>query len=204
MSANPQPIPNDTLISKLDRRTKRIFALLLAFAVLLVASTSCLAFLFWKKNKAIDAALEDQAFSDFVTDYDNSSDFVSPQVNTIQFLRRGYSITFDSVQYTQEGLSLGGTIGNPTELWISSLALNFTARPYPYKIRDKWAANWGDKEFIPWWNSDWDIGSGQTTVGLLNPGASVPFLVTIPNVKQTSDSIQIAVSFSGERYQYLK
>lgn len=203
MSANPQPIPNDILISKLDQRTKRIVVVLLAFAVLFVASTSCLAFLFWNKNKAINKALKDQAFSDFVTDYDNSSDFVAPQINTIQFLRRGYSITFDSVQYTQEGLSLSGTIGNPTELWISSLALSFTARPYPYEIRGKWDANFGNN-FFPWWNSDWDIGTGQTTVGLLNPGTSVPFLVTIPNVKQTSDSIQIAVSFSGERYQYLK
>jgi hypothetical protein len=122
-----------------------------------------------------------------------------PQVNTIQFLKHGYSINFDTVRYTQEGLFLSGTLGNGTELYLNSLAVNFVARPYPYKIREKW-----EKQTIPWWSDDWNIGSGQTSVGTLGPGTSVPFSVTIPNVKQTSDSIEIAVSFSGERYSYLK
>jgi hypothetical protein len=204
MSASPQPVPNDVSIPKLLRRTTRLLVFLLIVTTVMVASVSCLAFLFWKKSKAIDEAIRNQSFSQFVIEYDNLTDFVTPEVNTIQFLRRGYSISFDSVQYTQEGLVLSGTIGNPTQLWISSLALNFTAKPYPHKIRDKWDVNFADKNYFPWWDSSWDIGSGQTTVGLLNPGTSAPFHVTIPNVKQTSDSIHIAVGFTGERYQYLR
>jgi hypothetical protein len=32
----------------------------------------------------------------------------------------------------------------------------------------------------------------------------MPFSVTIPNVKQSSEQIQIAVQFTGENYSYLK
>jgi hypothetical protein len=159
-----------------------------------------LGFLFWKKARSLGDEQKALSFSQFITDYNSSADFVVPQVNTIQFLRRGFSITFDGVKYTQEGLSLSGTIGNATELNLNSLAVNFIARPFPYKIREKWEK----QSFFPWWNDEWNIGSGQTSVGFLGPGTSVPFSVTIPNVKQTSDSIQIAVSFSGERYSYLK
>jgi hypothetical protein len=70
----------------------------------------------WKKSKAIEEAIRNQSFSQFVIECDNLTDFVTPEVNTIQFLRRGYSISFDNVQYTQEGLVLSGTIGNPTQL----------------------------------------------------------------------------------------
>lgn len=42
-----------------------------------------------------------------------------------------------------------------------------------------------------------------SAVGVLNPGSTAFFEVTIPNVQQTSDNIEVAVSFSGERYQYL-
>jgi hypothetical protein len=147
----------------------------------------------------MEEAQKNLSFSQFVTDYNNSADFVMPQVNTIQFLRRPYSISFDTVKYTQEGLLLSGTIGNGTQLWVSSLAVKFVARPYPYQIKGKW-----EKQAWPWWDASWDIGSGETTVGTLNPGSAVPFSVTVPNVKQTSDSIEIAVSFSGERYVYLK
>lgn len=204
MATTTDPIQSDPLIKSLRRRLRRTFVAVLVLAVLTVTLIACLAFTLWK-GRAMEARIHDLEFSQFVTDYDSETDFVMPQVNTIQFLRRGYSITFDTVQYTQEGLDLNGTIGNPTELLITSLALNFTARPYPYKVRNKWDVG-GDAfgGFIPWWNSDWDIGSGQTTVGVLNPGASAPFHVTIPNVKQTADSIQIAVAFSGERYSYLK
>jgi hypothetical protein len=204
MSAIPQPVVSDVLISKLTRRTTKLLAAFLIVTTVVVASVLCLGFLFWKKSKAMDEAIRNQSFAQFVIDYDSVMDFVTPQVNTIQFLRHGYSISFESVKYTQEGLDLSGTVGNPTQLWISSLALNFTAKPFPYKIRDKWEANYGNKDFFPWWDTSWDIGSGQTTVGVLNPGTSVPFHVTIPNVKQTPDSIQIAVSFAGERYLYMK
>jgi hypothetical protein len=128
------------------------------------------------------------------------TDFVTIQIGTIQFLRRGFSVTFDSAKYTQDGLVLSGTIGNPTQLWINTLTLNFSVRPYAYQVREKW-----DKEpFIFWNTSEFEIGKAQVNVGTLTPGSTTPFTVTIPNVKQTKDEPQIAVWFSGERYSYLK
>ena len=207
MSMSPQPElqqdPIDAQLASLNKRLRRLFVVVIATTAFLVGVAS-LALVGWRRVKALDESMKNQEFSQFVSEYNADADFVSPQVNTIQFLRHGYSISFDSVQYNQDGLVLSGTIGNPTQLWISSLALNFTARPYPYKIRDKWEKDSDNPNFFPWWSSDWDIGSGQTTVGLLNPGVSAPFHVNIPNVKQSSDQIQIAVSFTGERYQYLK
>ncbi len=203
MATIAQPTSPEVLLSELSRKMKKLSILAISLAVLLVLSVAALTFFGWRKAKFIAEAQKNLTFSQFVTDYNNSTDFVTPQVNTIQFLRRGFSIDFDSVKYTQEGLSLTGTIGNGTELYVGSLAVNFIARPYPYKIRDKWEKG-ASGDWIPWWYNDWNIGSGQTTVGTLNPGSSVPFSVTIPNVKQTPDGLQIAVSFSGERYWYLK
>lgn len=74
-------------------------------------------------------------------------------------------------------------------------------RPSPffpiYKNRDKIPK---DPFFL--FGDSADIGSGQTTVRYLGPGKTASFSMTIPNVKQTSDGIQIVVSFSGERYGY--
>jgi len=197
-----QPVDSALALAKLERKTKRLSIWALIFFIVLlivIASAGAGGFVFWKKAKALDAVQKDLVFSLFITDINHSTDFVVPQVNTIQFLRRGYSLTFDTVKYTQEGLFLSGTLGNGTELYLNSLAVNFVARPYPYKIREKF-----DKQTFPWWSDEWNIGSGQTNVGMLGPGTSMPFSVSIPNVKQTADSIQIAVSFSGERYSYLK
>lgn len=199
MSSPADSLSDTQSISALARRSKKLIVAGVAISLLLLACVGCVAFVAWREDQVIKKSLNDQAFSEFVTDYDSSTDFVMPQVNTIQFLRRGFSISFDRVDYTPSGLVLDGTVGNPTQLWISSLALNFTARPYPFQIKEKWT-----RDSFPFWNTDWDIGSGQTTVGLLNPGTTAPFSVTVPNVKQTSNGIEIAVSFSGERYSYLK
>ena len=205
MASTAQSVDSRVLSSQLPVKTRRPNVFLWVLVILLVVSNGSLAFIFWRKANAIEHEQKNLQFSQFVTDYNNSSDFVLPQVNTIQFLRRGFSVDFDTVKYTQEGLLLSGTIGNGTELYVSTLAVSFTARPYPYQIRDRWEkAASANRDFIPWWFSDWNIGSGQSTVGTLNPGSSAPFSVTIPNVKQTSDTIEIAVSFSGERYLYLK
>jgi len=197
-----QPVDSALALEKLELKTKRLSTWTLVFFIVLlivIASACAGGFFLWKKAKALDAAQKDLAFSQFITDTNHITDFVVPQVNTIQFLKRGYSITFDTVKYTQEGLLLSGTLGNGTELYLNSLAVNFVARPYPYKIKEKF-----EKQTFPWWSDEWNIGSGQTNVGVLGPGTSVPFTVSIPNVKQTADSIEIAVSFSGERYSYLK
>jgi hypothetical protein len=197
-ATQPQPNADDVLV-KLDKRTKRLSIFAVVLVLLFLLSAVCGVVVLRRKLKAIDAAREDLAFRLAVTNYNALQDGVQPVVNTIQFVRRGYSITFDRVEYTQNGLLLAGRIGNPLQLWVSSLALNFSARPYPYKFRDKIA---NDDYFL--YSNAMDIGTAQTTVGELNPGSTASFEVTIPNVKQTSDSIAIVVSFSGERYQYLK
>jgi hypothetical protein len=198
----PSPPSADGLLVKVNTRTKRLSVLVIILTVVFVASLICGLLLLRWKMKAIEKTQKDLAFEQFVAGYNTGQDFVQPTVNTIQFLRRGYSITLDKVEYNQNGLVLGGRLGNATQLWISSLALNFSARPYPYRIRDKWDKDNGPGS-LPWWEDDWSIGTAQTAVGILNPGSTTGFEVTIPNVKQTSDSIQIAVWFSGERYQYL-
>ena len=200
MATEPQLSAQDDPATKLGKRVKKLSVGLVVVFLLLIGCTGSLVFLFMRRAKAIDEVQQELRFKQFVAAYEDSTDFVTPDINTIQFLRRGYSIIFDSVQYTQNGLVLSGNVGNPTQLWISSLALNVSARPYPYKIRDKWLK---DGYQWSWWNDDWSLGKGQTTVGTLSPGTSTPFHVTIPNVKQTSDNIQIAVWFSGERYLYL-
>lgn len=85
---------------------------------------------FWQL-KSVKRRLDDLEFSDAVNDYEKKADFVSPSVGVIQFLRRGYSIVFDSATYNQDGLVLSGTIANPSQLVLNSLTLNFSARPFP-------------------------------------------------------------------------
>jgi len=199
MSTAPQTTINgDETLTKIKKRLKRLSIGLLSVSLLLIIFTGLVLFLFWRKAKSIDEAQTNLRVDQAIASYSSDADFVQPTVNTIQFLRHGYSILFDKVEYTQNGLALTGQVGNPTLLWVSSLALNFTARPYPYKFRDKIAAG-------PWalYSDEVNIGSAQTTVGSLNPGSTSFFSVTIPNVKQTPDGVQIMVSFSGERYQYL-
>ena len=186
------------------RLVKHFAFILVAILFLILAAILAVGFIFWKQ-RALEKQQSDLSFRLAASDYSRYTDIVTPQVNTIQFLRRGYSIDFGSVKYTQDGLVLTGTIGNPTQLNLTSLAVTFTAQPSFYKIRDKWEkVGIGSGGFYWLWESDWDIGSGQTTIGMLGPGSAVPFTVTIPNVKQTSDVLNIAVSFSGERYAYLR
>jgi hypothetical protein len=189
---------SDEMIIRLNKKVRNLTIFLISISVLLILSTVSLTILGWRRLSTIEKNRDDIEFGQFVTDFNVATDYVQPTVNTIQFLRRGYSIDFDSVNYTQDGLVLSGTVGNSTNLWVSSLALDMTARPYPYKIKDKWLQ--GNR--IPWWPDDWNIGRAQATVGSLNPGSTAMFHITIPNVKQTPDGIQIAVSFSGERYAY--
>jgi len=202
MATASSPDPNDGSLTKLSGQVRKLFIGLIVLTLLIVASTVSLFLVFRWKARAIEETQEKIRFAQFVTIYEYGTDFVRPEVNTIQFLRRrgGYSILLDKVEYTPSGLVLTGKIGNPTQFWISSLALNFTARPTPSKIRDKWVAA---KMPTARWVDDWNIGTAQTTVGDLNPGSTASFTVTIPNVKQTSDEVQVAVWFSGERYHYL-
>ena len=141
--------------------------------------------------------LDDLNFSQVVSDYNNSNDLVTPDLGVIQFMHKGFTISFTKVSYGSDGLNVSGTLGNPTRLTVSSLTLKLSARPYLYKVKDKLQK---DPFFI--YSDDLDIGSGQADVGTLFPGMTQEFSMTIPNVKQTPDGFQIAASFTGERYSY--
>jgi hypothetical protein len=185
------------LIRRQNRVRFRILVSIICLIFLLLASVA--AFNLWQ-IQSIKKSQKDLEFSQAITDYDAGTDFVTADIGSIQFLRRGFSISFDSANYSQDGLDLTGTIGNPTQLAISSLSLHFSVRPYPYSVRDKW-----EKEGFLFYNpSEFEIGNGQVNVGYLGPGSTAAFSVTVPNVKQTKESQQIAVWFSGERYTYLK
>ena len=60
---------------------------------------------------------------------EQSSDAIQLQVGVIQFLRRGYSVTLDSVAYDQNGVRLVGRVGNPHVQTVSSLTLDFAVHP---------------------------------------------------------------------------
>jgi hypothetical protein len=127
-------------------------------------------------------------------------DTIEPNVGTIQFLRRDYTIELTRVNYTPSGLVLDGYVGNPTQIWISSLTLQFTAYEPLSSQRDKFSSEQSQYFFI---FSVETIGSAQAeTIDNLSPGGRQPFHVAIPNVRQTKDGVQLTVAFSGERYSY--
>jgi hypothetical protein len=187
-------------VEVLERRSKRRFRIFLSVVcILFILQVTGAGLGFWQL-KEIKTTQENFRFTDAENDYLRGMDFVTIQIGVIQFLRRGFSIDFDSAKYTQDGLVLSGTIGNPTQLWINTLTLNFSARPYAYQVREKWNKD----NFIFWNTSDFEIGKAQVNIGTLNSGSTSLFSVTIPNVKQTKDEPQIAAWFSGERYSYYK
>lgn len=125
-------------------------------------------------------------------------DTIIPDVGTIQFLRRGYSIEIEAAKYTADGLTLQGSVGNPLNLTLHNLTLKFTATKPLYEYRDEFR----NAPFAFFFGPT-PIGEAQTKpIGILMPGSTASFEVTIPNVKQTEDGIRIAVAFTGERYSY--
>jgi len=127
-------------------------------------------------------------------------------VGTIQFMRRGYSIQLEQVNYSADGLHLQGYVGNPTNLQLSNLTLDFEAyKPLDQYKEDILAASRAARSgghiehtYIT------PIGTAQSApIAFLAPRTREPFGVTIPNVKQTEQGIWLRVSFSGgERYGY--
>lgn len=183
----------------LERRIKQLSWALAVLAAFFLVCVSVLGWLAWRQSRSLSTTRQDMIFGRFVHyDYD-SDDYVAPVLNTIQFFHDGYSLQFTKVEYTPAGLLLSGEIGNPNQFRILDLTLTFAVRPYPEKIRDKWAQS-GGKLFG--WSPDWDLGRSQTHIGDLDQGQTAKFNVTIPNMKQTSDPIRIAVLFSGEHYMY--
>ena len=175
---------------------KRIRNFQVAFVATTLVLMVAVGFLY-AKVRELQSFRRNFPFTMFSLSYQRDEDLLTPQVGTIQFLKRGYSVAFDTVEYTSNGLVLKGRIGNPFNLWVSSLTLRFDARPSIFTLEDKWHQS---REWA--WNEGWNIGSAQTSVGVLAPRTTTPFQVTIPNVKQTAATVEIAVLFMGERYNY--
>lgn len=132
----------------------------------------------------------------------DSLDRVEPKVGPIQFLQRGFSITFTKVEYIPAGLHLTGHIGNHNQLWVSSLTLDFSAS----ELRGSKRRYFFDSQSTnPFMFLPEQVGQAQApTIPVLSPGEEEPFEVTIPNVTQRADGLDLVVTFSGERYSYGK
>lgn len=128
------------------------------------------------------------------------TDSISLDVGVIQFLKRGYSISLDEVVFSPSGVTLVGTIGNPYLLELSSLTLLFEVRRPYYTFREEYL----DNPYSLLLNNDLTVGSSQVSVGVIAPGSTAPFRAVIPNVRQPADQYEVTVSFSGERYKYLR
>lgn len=128
------------------------------------------------------------------------TDSITLDVGSIQFLRRGYSISLDEVVYGPNGVTLVGTIGNPYLIELSSLTLVFEVRRPYYMFREEYL----DNPFGLLFSNELVVGSSQVAVGAVAPGSTASFRTTIPNVKQSSNQYEVGVSFSGERYRYMR
>lgn len=130
--------------------------------------------------------------------HDRDTDRITLDVGPIQFLHKGYSITLDEVSYGTTGVTIAGRIGNPHLVEISSLTLVFTVTKAFQSVRDEYL----DNPFSVLFNREYNVGSAQVSVGTVAPGATTAFRAVIPNVRQPVEEYEVAVSFSGERYQY--
>ena len=186
-------------VQMLERRIRQLSRTLAVMAAVFVTCIALLGFFACHQSRALSSTRQDIIFGRFIHyDYD-SDDYVAPLVNAIQFFHDGYSLQFDKVEYTPAGLLLSGEIGNPNQFHIRDLNLTFAVRPYPEKIRVKWARAGSNLIGL---SPDWDLGRARTAVGDLRPGQTAGFSVTVPNIKQSSDPMRIAVLFSGEHYIY--
>jgi len=191
----PDPISSVATTKAPGTKSKRRWFIWIAFTLLILCFVAS-SYSVWQVHKLGERA-DDLSFQQTVAEYGDDYDLLAPDVGSIQFMHKGYSITFNTVQYTSSGLELTGTLGNPTQMTLTSINLRLTARDYLYKNREKVLK---DPFFM--WNNDNDIGSGQTTIPYLGSGRTATFSITIPNVKQTKDGFQIVAQFSGERYSY--
>jgi len=181
------------------RDTTRSLLLWLGFVVSIVAlGLSIFAVIMaWRLESRIDNIAVEQRIDAFV----NGADILTPDVGVIQFMKRGYTVRFDTLNYGPSGLDVTGTVGNPTWLYLSSINLKLVAMALPNERNEVRSLMRKDPALLK--SNRLDVGSAETTVPSLNPGQTESFKMTIPNVKQTKDKLFIVISFSGERYSYV-
>jgi hypothetical protein len=152
--------------------------------------------------RTLRPAIDDLDWSTGVIKESASANRIQPEIETVQFLKNGLSIQLETARYDTDGLILKGYVGNPTNLWVNNLTLNFRVKQPIFSGHTKFVASplrSQERQFV----SAPDIGVGQTEpIASLGPGRREPFEVAIPNVKQNSDGIDLRVDFSGERYSY--
>jgi hypothetical protein len=106
------------------------------------------------------------------------------------------------VVYGSNGLQLEGLLGNPTNLWLSNVTLQFTARKPIFTAKTEFLKAKPDSiERYFTYGEQLGVAQAQTILSI-PPGQSRRFDVTIPNVKQTKDGIDLTADFTGERYSY--
>jgi len=193
------PLEQTQEIQNLHTQIRRLSTACAIAAGVFVVCFIALAAFMWRQSRALLNTRDDILFGRFVHyDYD-SDDYVAPVVNTIQFFHDGYSLQFTRLDYTQDGLVLSGEIGNPNQFSVTNLTLTFAVRPYPEKIRQKWAQS---GMHLVGWSPEWDLGRAQVNIGDLAAGRTANFKVRVPGFKQPADPIRIAILFSGEHYRY--
>ena len=178
----------------LRSRKLRISAVILG----VLANVAWLVGLTYRQHQLRDD-LENQKWIAAIADANQEQlDPVQPTVGVIQFLKSGYSITFDTVDYTPAGLRLTGQIGNPKSLSLSGLTLKIDAYRPAYQVRTEKKVDVFDLYLRK------PLAVGQASVGYLLSGGQERFGLTLASLVQTkSDSVQLSVSFTGARYSYL-
>jgi hypothetical protein len=120
-------------VRSLERRIHQLSVAVAILAGALVVCVAVFAGISWRHAEALTTTKDDIFFGRFIHyDYD-SDDYVAPVINAIQFFHDSYSIQFEKVLYTGDGLELSGEMGNPNQFRITDLTLTFAARPYPKK-----------------------------------------------------------------------
>jgi hypothetical protein len=131
---------------------------------------------------------------------DENRSTMSLSVGIIQFLKNGFTITLDSVQSTQDGVTLVGRFGNPKYLELSTVTLAFAVERPMWRFREEYFEN--PLEFL--FSEALSVGKAEALVGFVGAGSTAPFRVTIPDVKGSLDNYVVAVNLSGERYSYTR
>jgi hypothetical protein len=168
-------------------------AILVAVLFLLVGA---LGYELHKLRQANDQLRWESALRDHARD----RSVVTPDVGVIQFLTNGYSVKLDTVESTAAGIILAGEFGNPKAITLSSVTLAFEVEKPMWKFRDAFLEN----EYGFLFSDTLDVGKAQAIVGDVPVGGTARFRVVIPNVKGDLKDYQVAVSLTGERYQYLR
>lgn len=127
------------------------------------------------------------------------ADVITPDVDVIQFLKEGYSITLDAVEPEGSDLVFSGRIGNPRFVRVTELTLQLNAFRPMYQMHE----DWGKNRFRFLLRDP--IASGESSIGAISAGGAAQFRLVVPRIAGTNrDSLEFQVEFRNARYQYLQ